>query len=59
MAAWLESQGFDVDRIRPGGDGTAAAEGLAEVLRPDTVLVSLMRVNNKIETVTTSRSSAP
>ena len=59
MAAWLESQGFDVDRIRPGSDGTAAAEGLAEVLRQDTVLVSLTRVNNEIETVTTSRSSAP
>ena len=51
-AAWLEAQGFDVDRIRPDGDGTVTAESLAEVLRPDTVLVSLMHVNNEIGTVT-------
>ena len=51
-AAWLESQGFDVDRIRPVGDGTVTAESLAEVLRPDTVLVSLMHVNNETGTVT-------
>ena len=51
-AAWLESQGFEVDRIRPGGGGTVTAESLAEVLRPDTVLVSLMHVNNEIGTVT-------
>ena len=50
-AAWLESQGFDVDRLRPVGDGTVTAESLAEVLRPDTVLVSLMHVNNETGTV--------
>ena len=49
-AAWLEPQGFDVDR--PVGDGTVTAESLAEVLRPDTVLVSLMHVNNETGTVT-------
>lgn len=47
----LESQGFDVTYIKPQQDGRVSVEQLAEVIREDTILVSLMHVNNEIGTV--------
>lgn len=48
---WLERQGFEVTWLRPGPDGTVTPAQLAAALREDTVLVSLMHVNNEIGTI--------
>ena len=45
--AQLQREGFTVDYLQPGADGRVTPEQVAAVLRPDTVLVSLMLVNNE------------
>ena len=51
--AELEQQGFEVTYLAPEAEtGLITAEILAAALRPDTLLVSLMMVNNEIGTVT-------
>ncbi|SDK23131.1 aminotransferase class V-fold PLP-dependent enzyme [Billgrantia gudaonensis] len=47
-AAALESEGYEVTWLTPGRDGRVTPEQLGEALRPDTVLVSLMAVNNEL-----------
>jgi cysteine desulfurase len=39
--------GFEVDLIAPGPEGRVAPEAIAAVLRPDTLLVSVMHANNE------------
>jgi cysteine desulfurase len=39
--------GFEVDLVAPGPDGRVAPEAIAAVLRPDTLLVSVMHANNE------------
>ncbi len=51
-ADYLQSRGFEVTRLAPGPDGAVPAETVAAALRPDTVLVSLMLVNNETGAVT-------
>ncbi|HXH04334.1 MAG TPA: aminotransferase class V-fold PLP-dependent enzyme [Candidatus Competibacteraceae bacterium] len=43
----LERQGFAVTYLDPSPDGRLEPEAVAAALRPDTVLVSLMHVNNE------------
>lgn len=43
----LQRLGFEVELLPPGEDGRVAADRLAAALRPDTLLVSLMQVNNE------------
>lgn len=43
----LEAQGFDVTYLQPGEDGTISAAQLSAALRKDTILVSIMMVNNE------------
>jgi cysteine desulfurase len=43
----LARQGFEVDVVPAGADGRFRPERLAEALRPDTLLVSTMHVNNE------------
>lgn len=43
----LEKEGFEVVRLKPGPDGTIPAESLASAVTPDTILVSMMLVNNE------------
>lgn len=43
----MEEQGFTVTRIRPDKNGRISAQAVEEALRPDTVLVSMMLVNNE------------
>lgn len=50
-AHWLAGQGFDVTFLAPDTSGRILPEQLAGVLRPDTILVSLMHVNNELGTV--------
>jgi cysteine desulfurase len=44
----LEREGFEVTYLQPGSDGLITLEQLAEAIRPDTILVSVMLVNNEI-----------
>lgn len=43
----LEREGFDVTFLQPGSDGIITPQMLESALRDDTVLVSLMHVNNE------------
>ncbi len=45
---YLETRGFEVTYLVPGRDGIVTTEQVAEALRPDTLLVSLMQANNEI-----------
>jgi len=43
----LQDQGFEVTLLRPGESGAVAPEDIEQALRPDTLLVSVMHVNNE------------
>lgn len=48
----LERRGFEVTRLMPDATGAIPVEAVQAALRPDTVLVSLMMVNNETGAVT-------
>ena len=48
----LEARGFEVTRLMPEKDGSISAESVKNSLRADTILVSLMMVNNETGGVT-------
>lgn len=43
----LEAAGFEVTYLKPDSEGRISADALSEALRKDTVLVSVMTVNNE------------
>lgn len=45
---YLASNGYDVSYLKPDQHGLISAQQLAEAIRPDTILVSLMHVNNEL-----------
>ena len=45
--AKLEAQGFEVTYLKPDRKGRISLESLSAALRPDTILVSIMMVNNE------------
>ena len=47
----LAAQGYEVTYLKPDKSGHVSAEELAHALRPDTVLVSMMLVNNELGTL--------
>jgi cysteine desulfurase len=47
----LEREGFEVTYLKPGTDGIVEPAQVEAALRPDTLLVSLMHVNNEIGVV--------
>lgn len=47
----LEDEGVEVSWLRPGKDGRIDPQQLADALREDTALVSLMTVNNEIGSI--------
>ena len=47
----LELQGFEVTYLQPDEQGTVTLESLKAALRPDTILVSVMMVNNEVGSV--------
>jgi cysteine desulfurase len=48
---WLATRGFQVTKVPVGPHGVVAPETIAGALRPDTVVVSVMAVNNEIGTI--------
>ena len=50
-ATWLETQGFEVDYAPVDARGFVKVDALANLLRPDTTLVSVMAVNNEIGSI--------
>lgn len=48
----LKRRGFEITMLKPESDGSISPEAVAAALRPDTVLVSLMMVNNETGAVT-------
>lgn len=47
----LEAQGFDVTYLQPDHDGKISVDSLKAALRKDTILVSVMMVNNEVGSV--------
>ncbi len=47
----LEQRGFDITRLPVDGEGRVSPEQVAEALRDDTALVSIMHANNEIGVV--------
>jgi cysteine desulfurase len=47
----LEREGFEVTCLQPDSKGLVSAETLAETIRPGTILVSIMHVNNEIGSI--------
>ena len=50
-ALWLQSQGFEIDFAPVDKAGFVDVDELAELIRPDTTLVSIMAVNNEIGSI--------
>lgn len=49
--SWLEGQGCDVTRLPPDATGQVSVAQVEQALRSETLLVSLMLVNNELGTV--------
>jgi len=47
----LEAQGYEITRLSPDKSGHIRTDDLAAALRPDTILVSMMLVNNELGTL--------
>lgn len=50
-ALWLKSQGFEIDFAPVDSRGFVDVEALEDLIRPDTILVSVMAVNNEIGSI--------
>ena len=50
-ALWLKNQGFEVDFASVDEKGFVDVEALADLIRPDTILISVMAVNNEIGSI--------
>lgn len=48
----LEKRGFEVTRLKPESDGSISVQAVMDALREDTVLISLMLVNNETGGIT-------
>lgn len=49
--SWLEKEGYSVTRLKPDSQGQISVEQVAEALTPDTLMVSIMLINNELGTV--------
>ena len=48
---WLESQGYEITRLKVDQYGLVDPADVAVAIRPDTILVSVMHANNEIGTI--------
>lgn len=48
---YLEEEGFELDVVTPNSDGRVSAEDILSNVRSDTLLVSVMHVNNETGTI--------
>ena len=48
---YLEAQGYAVSWLKPDKTGAVSADAIAQAIRPDTVLISIMHVNNETGSV--------
>jgi len=48
----LEKEGFEVTYLAPSADGIVSVQQVEDAMREDTILVSLMQVNNELGTIT-------
>ena len=48
----LEKEGYEITRLSPTPDGNITPEQVSRALRPETILVSLMMVNNETGAIT-------
>ncbi|MCY4046304.1 MAG: IscS subfamily cysteine desulfurase [Cellvibrionales bacterium] len=48
----LEREGYEVTYLEPGSDGLITPEIVTAAIRPDTIVLSLMHVNNEIGVIT-------
>ena len=53
---YLETQGFEITYLKPDEGGGIAPGQVETAIRSDTILVSLMHVNNEIGTITDIRT---
>lgn len=49
--AWLKENGFEIDYLSVDKYGVVSVDELKEKLRPDTIIVSVMHVNNEVGSV--------
>lgn len=54
----LESEGYEITRLRPLPDGSISEKDVLQAIRKDTILISLMMVNNETGAVTDVSSIA-
>ena len=50
-AEWLKTQGFEVDFAPVDGDGFVIVSELEKLIRDETILISIMAVNNEVGTI--------
>jgi cysteine desulfurase len=48
---YLKSIGYEITYVKPNKDGIIEADSVANAIRPDTALVSVMHVNNELGTI--------
>ena len=49
--AWMETQGFAITYLMPDEQGVITPEQVASAIRGDTLVVSLMQVNNELGSI--------
>lgn len=54
----LKKEGFEVTFLKPDAEGNIAPEVVKAAIRPDTILVSMMLVNNEVGTILPVRAAA-
>jgi len=50
-ARWLESQGFEITRLKVDKYGLVSPDDVKKAIKKDTILVSIMHANNEIGTI--------